>query len=66
MLAINDIGFVRVHHMAAKEQAAEALRGLAEDIGVPNKIVCDGEAEQVSQKTVRLNKSARSQISIRP
>ena len=51
VFATNDIGFVRVHPMASKAQAGEALRGLSEDVGVPNEIVCDGAAEQVGPKS---------------
>ena len=51
VFATNDIGFVRVHPMTSKAQAGEALRGLAEDVGVPNEIVCDGAAEQVGPKS---------------
>ena len=51
VFATNDIGFVRVHPMVSKAQAGEALRGLAEDIGVPNEIVCDGAAEQVGPRS---------------
>ena len=51
VFATDDIGFVRVHPMSSKSQAGEALRGLAEDIGVPNEIVCDGASEQVGPKS---------------
>ena len=47
----NDIGFIRVHPMSSKSQAGEALKSLAEDVGIPNELVVDGAAEQVGPKS---------------
>ena len=47
----NDIGFVRVYPMSSKSQAGEALRDLADDVGIPNEIACDGASEQVGPKS---------------
>ena len=41
VFATNDIGFVRVHPMSSKSQAGDALKAVAEDIGIPNEIVVD-------------------------
>ena len=51
VFATNDIGFVRVHPMSSKSQAGDALKAVAEDIGIPNEIVVDGAAEQVGPKS---------------
>ena len=47
----NDLGFIRVHPMSSESQAGEALKTLAEDVGIPNQKTVDGAAVQVGSKS---------------
>jgi hypothetical protein len=41
-----------IHPMVSKREAGESLDALVNDVGIPNKMVFDGAAEQVGRKSV--------------
>ena len=47
----NESFFATAYPMEHKSSAGQALKQFISDFGIPNKLVCDGAAEQVGKQT---------------
>ena len=47
----NELFFATAYPMEHKSSAGQALKQFISDFGIPNKLVCDGAAEQVGKRT---------------
>ena len=47
----NESFFATAYPMEHKSSAGQALKQFISDLGIPNKLVCDGAADQVGKRT---------------